>query len=116
MNLVISGVILWIASKLFPAIVQISDFKTLVIAIILLSVVTVIIGLLCLAAVLTGLLAGDASSIIIGMFAILFANVIAMYVISDYLSGFNIVGFWPKVVLAICFSTFQINLSEQRNR
>ncbi|MBR2997401.1 phage holin family protein [Candidatus Saccharibacteria bacterium] len=111
MNLILGGAILWATSKLFPAIVQIADFKTLVIALVLLSITTVVIGLLCLGGIAIGLLAGDIGSVVIGMIAILFANVIAMYIISACLDGFNIVGFWPKVILAICFSTFQVNLT-----
>ena len=113
MNLIIGGIILWIASKIFPRTVQIADFKTLVIAIVLLSVVTVLVAVLCYVIAIISALAGNFGTTLISIIAVLFANVIAMYIISDYLVGFNIVGFWPKVILSICFSAFYISKQKQ---
>jgi hypothetical protein len=111
MNLIIGAIILCAASRLFPETVQVSNARTLIIAILLLALVTFLIAIICLILILVGVSTGSLSFTCIGIVAALFANVIAMYVISNYLPGFNIVGFWPKVLLAICFSTFRINIT-----
>ena len=108
LNLVISGFVLWAASRLFPATVQIDSMGTLVLTTILLWVVSLIIWLLCILVMGIGAIFENAIWVIIGFILLLFSEVIAMTILSNNLDGFMIVGFWPKVLLSICFSLFQL--------
>lgn len=108
LNFVIDGLILWAASKLFPQTVQIDGFGTLVLATLLLTVIAVIVGLLCVLVAAIGAACDNAIWLIIGFVALLFSGVIAMTILSNNLGGFNIIGFWPKVLLSLVMSLFEL--------
>ena len=58
--------------------------------------------------ILVGAVFENAIWTIIGLILLLFSEVIAMTILSDSLDGFMIVGFWPKVLLSICFFLFHL--------
>ncbi len=109
MNLLIDGLILWAGSKLAPEVVQISGFGTLVLATILLTVVTYAVGFLCVAVAGIGMACNNVLWAIIGLVAIFFSNIIAMALLSSWLPGFAIIGFWPKALISICCSLFELS-------
>ena len=108
LNLVIGGLVLWAASRLFPATVQIDGTRTLILATVLIWVVSLDIGLLCLLIMRIGAVFENWLWVIIGIILVLFSEVIAMTILSNHLNGFMVVGFWPKVLLSICFSLFRL--------
>ena len=113
-NLFLGGLVLWVAWQFFPAVVQIDSFGKLVLATLLLWVITLVIDLVCvllMGAGVIGMVAGGFPGVAIILVAIvlsLFAEIIAMTILSNNLDGFTIIGFWPKLLLAICFSVFHI--------
>ncbi|MBQ9018642.1 phage holin family protein [Candidatus Saccharibacteria bacterium] len=109
LNFVIDGLILWAASKLSPHTVQIDSFGTLVLATFLLTVIAVIVGLLCILIAEIGMACDNALWLIFGFVALLFSDVIAMAILSNSLGGFNIVGFWPKVLLSFVMFLFELS-------
>ena len=109
LNLIIDGLILWAASKIAPDVVQISGFGTLVLATILLTVVTALVGLICIAVAGIGVACDNVLWAIIGVVAVFFSSIIAMALLSSWLPGFAIIGFWPKALIAICCSLFELS-------
>jgi uncharacterized membrane protein YvlD (DUF360 family) len=109
LNLLIDGLILWAGSKIAPDVVQIGGFGTLVLATVLLSVVTFLVMLACLAIAGIGALCENLAWAIIGVVAVFFSGIIAMSLLSSWLPGFAIIGFWPKAIIAICFSIFELS-------
>lgn len=117
-NLFLHGLILWAAWQLFPDTVQIDGFGTLVLVTLLLWVISLVIGLIAILifglSVLIG--AGDGLAALISAIVgivlcfglLLFADVIGLDFLSHQVQGFMVVGFWPKVLLAILFSVFSI--------
>ena len=63
--------------------------------------IAAIVGLLCALVAAIGVVYGNALWLIIGFVALLFSDVIAMTTLSNNLGGFNIIGFWPKVLLSL---------------
>lgn len=114
LNFVLIGFILYVASCLFPETVQIDGFWTLVLATVLLEVVSLFIGVICIIAIAIGATAKDVLWIIIGLIASLFSRVITMYALSNFLDGFTIDGFWPKVLLSVCFTVLGLMLQKKR--
>ena len=108
LNFIIDGFILWTASKLFPQTVQIDGFGALVLTTFLLTIVTLVVGLLCILIMIIGAAFDNAIWSIVGFVALLFSSIIAMTVLSNNLGGFNIVGFWPKLLLSLAMSLFEL--------
>ena len=106
LNFVIDGLVLWAASKLFPQVVQIDGFGTLVLVTFLLAVVAVIVAALCVLVAAIGVAFDNTLWLIIGFIALLFSSVIAMTILSNNLNGFMVVGFWPKVLLSLVMYLF----------
>lgn len=115
LNIVIRGFILWVASLLFPETFQINDMRTLVLATVLLWVVSLIIELLCALAMGAGIALDNVIIVICGLTLLLFSEVITMTILSNNLDGFMIVGFWPKVLLSICYSMLFLGTPSDTN-
>ena len=109
LNLIIDGLILWAGTKIAPEVVQIDGFGTLVLVTILLTIVTALVALGCALTAGIGAACDNIVWTIIGVVAIFFSGIIAMSLLSNWLPGFNIVGFWPKAIIAICFSIFELS-------
>lgn len=103
-NLFINCLVFWVSSLLFPKCVQISNFKTLVIAVVLIWLVTLMIDLCGMMATIVGVVVVNPLLAVFSIIFVLFSDIIAMAILSSYLEGFMIVGFWPKFLLALCCS------------
>ena len=114
LNLFIDGLILWGGSQLFPGVIQVGGTGTLILATILIWLITTLIQ--GVAALIAG--AGIACESIVwtitGFVVALFSGIIAMAILSNVLAGFAIVGFWPKVLLAIGFSVFELSSHDEK--
>ena len=100
LNLFITGLILWMASKMAPEQVQIKDFGTLALATVSLWLVTIMAG---------GLIFESCSWAILGLFIMAAAKILALYAIDSWVPGLSIVGFWPKFWIAIACSLFTLS-------
>ena len=109
LNLFITGLILWVASKIAPEQVQIKDFGTLVLATILLWLTTIAIYGISLLLMSGGLIFESCSWIILGFFIMAAAKILALYAIDSWIPGLSIVGFWPKFWIAIACSLFTLS-------
>ena len=109
LNLFITGLILWVASKIAPEQVQIKDFGTLALATVLLWLVTIIIYVISLLFMAGGLIFESCSWTILGLFIMAAAKILALYAIDSWVPGLSIVGFWPKFWIAIACSLFTLS-------
>ena len=109
-NLLISGFIIWGASVVFPNLVFVRDFKTLASVTFLLWVLTVAISLFSIVMMLNGIFIHGCgcSWIIAGFFMMAFSKMIALHILSAYMSGFFIKDFWLECLIAILCSIFAI--------
>lgn len=107
LNLIIDGLVLWAGTKIAPNVVQIDGFGTLVLATILLAVITLGVAFACVAVIGVSAACGSGTGIVIGIIAAFLSDVIAMALLSSWLPGFAIIGFWPKAIIAICFAIFE---------
>ena len=115
LNLVIGGLVLWAASRLFPATVQINGTGTLILATVLIWVVSFAVALICILIAGIGAVFENWIWIIIGIILVFFSDIIAMTILSKNLDGFMVVGFWPKVLLSICFALFHLRAPSSDN-
>ena len=109
LNLFITGLILWMASKMAPEQVQIKDFGTLALATVLLWLVTIIIYVISLLFMTGGLIFESCSWTILGLFIMAAAKILALYAIDSWVPDLSIVGFWPKFWIAIACSLFTLS-------
>ena len=107
-NLFVDGVILWAGSQLAPGTVQINGIGALIWATILFSLNTSVIVYLCRATSNLGLIFNQYAWIFASFVVVLFSGVIALTLLSSWLPGFAIVGFWPKVLICILCSIFEL--------
>ncbi|MBR0467452.1 hypothetical protein IJJ53_00865 [Candidatus Saccharibacteria bacterium] len=56
-----------------------------------------------------GLIFESCGWVIIGTIILATAKIIALYAISAWLPGFNVVGFWPKFLIALACSMFTLS-------
>lgn len=109
LNLFITGLILWVASKIAPEQVQIKDFGTLALATVSLWLVTIMIYVISLLFMAGGLIFESCSWAILGLFIMAAAKILALYTIDSWVPGLSIVGFWPKFWIAIACSLFTLS-------
>lgn len=109
LNLFITGLILWVASKIAPEQVQIKDFGTLALATVSLWLVTIMIYVISLLFMAGGLIFESCSWTILGLFIMAAAKILALYAIDSWVPGLSIVGFWPKFWIAIACSLFTLS-------
>ena len=113
-NFLINGVILWLAAWLFPGIVRIDNFKTLAIVVLCFGIISVIYEVLGYILVTVGILSFALPLTIIGILMAIFSDVIAMIFLSNHLAGFMVVGFLPKIILAVLCSSLRIRNNNAR--
>ena len=109
LNLFITGLILWVASKIAPEQVQIKDFGTLALATVSLWLVTIMIYVISLLFMAGGLIFESCSWTILGLFIMAATKILALYAIDSWIPGLSIAGFWPKFWIAIACSLFTLS-------
>lgn len=104
LNLLITGLILWGASKLFPSVVQAGSIGIIALASILLWLTRITLVYICAIIVAVGALYRNLFWVIAGIILVFFTQIIALAILSRFLPGFAVIGFWPKVAIALCYS------------
>ena len=112
-NFFITGIILWLATWLFPKYVQIDNFRTLVLSSVLLFVAEILVVLIFFALIVSATLAQYWAGVLIGVIFVFFAEIVALSLLDAWPPGLNIIGFWPKFCLAFALSIFRIQDSNQ---
>lgn len=115
LNLFITGLILFAANWLFPDVVQVDGLGTLILAAVLFWLVGVVIAFVCTLVVVAGVLFENPLWVIVGFIAIFFIHVITLSILSATLSGFAIIGFWPKVLLSLAYSMLALGSPSTNN-
>ena len=103
-NFIITGLILYLAAELFPEVVIIDNMRTLIAATFLLFVAEIVVVLAILIFMLLSIFTQNYVGIIAGFIGIFFGEILALSLLSGWLSGFMVVGFWPKFWLALALS------------
>lgn len=103
-NFAITGGILFLSGRVFPAQVEIRGFWTLVLATFLLWLLTVLIRVVSRLLIVFAIIAGGLSLILASFTVSLFAQVIAITLLNTIIDGFMIQGFWIKVLIAFFIS------------
>ena len=107
MQLLITGIIFWVSSKIFPNYVAISDTKTLVIAAIAYTVLSAFLAFIIVGTLLALILDGQfVNAIILGCCLSLITSYVALTSTSAHIAGFEVVGFVPKLCIAFCTALF----------
>ena len=101
LNFFITGLILFVANQLFPNVVQIDSLGTLILAAVLFWLIGIAVVIVCAVIMFVGLFFDNPLWVIVGFVAIFFIHVIALSILSATLSGFAVIGFWPKVLLSL---------------
>jgi len=114
-NFIITGVILYLASVYFSDVVQIADMKSLILATILLFIAEIIVVIVLFVMMAVSLFSGNWGGLIIIAIAICFAEILALTLVSAWLPGVTITGFWTKFLLAFALSIFRIPDKEDDN-
>ena len=107
-NLVVAGVILFIASRIFPEVIRIDSLETLTIIVFLLFVVETVVTLLAALITVLGYLALEWVAFVIGFLGLLFGEILALYLLSLWIIGFEVVGFLPKLLLALTLTVARL--------
>ena len=108
LNFIITGVILYLAAKFYPAAVQIADTKSLILATVLLFIAEIIVVIAIFIMMAVSFFSGNWGGIVVGAIAICFAEIIALTLVSEWIPGITITGFWTKFILAFVLSVFRI--------
>ena len=121
LNVIINGLVLWAASKLFPQAVKIDGFETLACVALLLAGVTVIIGRVldvieCFGKLIVSKIKKKAVRVIIIIIISpvtvvlpIIVGIITIIILSKNLAGFDIIGFWFKLLLLIFMFLLQVS-------
>ena len=101
---VLYGIVLFGSAKLAPRTVQIDSTRTLIIASALIWIVSLIFAAIGMGAILAGALSLNAAILVAGTMMMAMANLLAIIILSDDMDGFAIIGYWPKMIIAVCFA------------
>ena len=110
-NLFLSGLIIWGSSMIFPNDVIVKDLGVLVLVTILLWLITLAINAIGFFMMTGGfLLSGFGCSwIIAGVIVMSLSKFMALGLLSSFMPGFTIKGFWLTLLIAFLCSLFTIN-------
>ena len=108
MNFFLTGLVIWLAAKFFPNSVYVAGIGTLAVITFSLYLVQLVIVVACFIMIAFSLFTQNWIGIIIGFFTMIFAEVIAIGILSNQMDGFYVNGFFAQVLLAFAISCFQI--------
>ena len=119
-NFFIIGLIFWISWKAFPEYVQADGVGAILVAVVIFyavgTLVAIFVGMLVLATILVFEKWGVLICVIVALTGGIFAEFLTLVVVSNVLSGFEVVGFWPKMILAFCCSVCTISVKSNNYR
>lgn len=107
-NCIITGVVFWIASMLFPSVIVITGKYTILEAAVILGFCEIAVLLIIFLMALFTFFTGNWIGIICAFISVFFAEIVALSLLSAWLPGLTIIGFWPKFLLALALSIFRI--------
>ena len=114
-NLFLSGLVIWGSSRIFPNDVIVKDLSVLISVTILLWLTTLLVNAIGFFMMTGGfLLSGFGCNwFIAGFFVMALSKVIALNLLSTFMPGFTIKGFWLTLLIAFLCSIFTISGSYQ---
>lgn len=107
-NFVVTMLILLAMTVLFPEHVKIDGFWNYVLSVLVLGLIEFVVYKIGAFITAIGIVVSGCLALIIGILMILFAKVIALYLMDALLTGFTMEGFWIKVLTAIACSVLTI--------
>ena len=113
-NLLITMLILFLSSVLFPANVRIEGFWNLLLVAFLIWALSAAIAYAIILIFAVGVLFENAAWVIVSFVALLFTNVIAILLLSRWMSSFYVSGFWMALLLSVVISLFSLSSPERR--
>ena len=114
LNFFLILLVFYIGNKCFPEYIYIEDTKTLIIATLFMFVLSWLYGLLLLTSVLSIIaFVGCLTTPILILFGI-FLTPIKLLLLTNFLPGFTIHGFWTYVLLTVCLSIFSFSTSKSK--
>ena len=114
LNFLITVLILFLAGKFFPANVHTDSFGWLMLAAALIWVVSTVVALIFIAIMVAGAYYESAIWIILPIIGIFFSEIIAILLLSKWLDGFYVSGFWTALLLSLLISIFSISKPQNR--
>ena len=108
LNFLITVLILFLASHFFPAHVHADSFGWLLLAAVLIWVVSTCIALMFFLMLAAGAALESVAWMILPLIGIFFSEIIAILLLSKWLSGFWVSGFWVAALLSICITILSI--------
>ena len=108
LNVILTGVVLFLAALFFPNDIHIADAQTLVYTSILLGVAKVLVIILIFLTLVDSILSGDIAGAFSSILAAMFVEIYAIYLVDNWLPGFSTSGFMANFVLAFAISLFTI--------
>ena len=106
LNFLITALVLFLAGKFFPANVWTESFGWLMLTTLLIWVVSSAIALLFVIVTVAGIYYESAAWVIVSIIGILFSTTITILLLSKWLSGFHVSGFWTALLLSLVISIF----------
>ena len=113
LNLFLTGLILFLGSKMFPDIIIINSLKTLLIASVLYWILNAIVKVALFLISLLSLLEGQILTFIITLVGISLGGAVTLNLMSTYLPGFAVIGVFSKIILAFIIGLFTIGKPEE---
>lgn len=106
LNFFVTMLILFLASRWFPAHVQIDGFGALALTTLLLWLVGTLVALAFTGVMVIGAVFDSMAWIAVSVIGLLCSNVIAILILSALMTTFTVSGFWAALLLSLCMSLF----------
>lgn len=111
-SFIVAGLVLYVASLLFPEVVIIGSFGKLVMATILICAIAILLLLfLVLILSIILMLARPFLLVIFAIIAMFVSLVAGVAAASALINGFEVVGFWPQVLLALFIGATTVSIN-----
>lgn len=109
-NLLLTGLVLWLGNKYFNDYIRIDSERNLIIATLLMFGIDILYGWLVGVFTLTSVIAIGCLPLILSIIVAPFLTFIKLYYIDKYLPGFDLNGFWTYVILFVALSAIHLEV------
>ena len=113
-NFIVTGLILWAMTRIFPEQVKIDGFWHIVLSVIVLWIIEIAVQLFGAILTISGIASASCLVAILGVFSMMLAKFIALYIMDAALTGFTMRGFWLKLITACACSILCISYKSSR--